>query len=148
MHITSLLGAAALLVAAKASWAGTLLLVFQPAEERGTGARAMVDDGLYDPQRHNVPIPDVALGAHVMAFRAGVIGTRPGLVASSADSMRVVLHGRGGHASMPDRLVDPVVMAASTVLKLQTIVSREIDPWEAAVVTVASIQAGDAENVV
>ena len=148
MHISSLLAAAELLISAKDSWAGTLLLAFQPAEERGTGAQAMVDDGMYDPKKHNVPIPDVALGAHVMPFRAGVIGTRPGLVASSADSMRIVLHGRGGHASMPDRLIDPVVMAASTVMKLQTIVSREIDPWDTAVVTVASIQAGDAENIV
>lgn len=148
MHISTLLGAAELLVSARESWCGTLLLIFQPAEERGTGAKAMVDDGLYDPKKHNVPIPDIVLGAHVMPHRAGVIGTRRGLVASSADSMWVTLHGRGGHASMPDRLVDPITMAASTVLKLQTIVSREVDPWDTAVVTVASIQAGDAENVV
>ncbi|KAK5686732.1 hypothetical protein LTR17_026886 [Elasticomyces elasticus] len=141
MHISSLLAAAELLVSAKDSWSGTLLLAFQPAEERGTGAQAMVDDGMYDPKKHNVPIPD-------MPYRAGVIGTRRGLCASSADSMRIVIHGRGGHASMPDRLIDPVVMAASTVIKLQTIVSREIDPWDTAVVTVASIQAGDAENIV
>lgn len=148
MHITSLLAAAKLLVAAKKSWSGTLLLAFQPAEERGTGAQAMVDDGLYDPKKHAVPIPDVCLGGHVMAFRAGVIGTKRGLIASSADSMRITLHGRGGHASMPDRLIDPVVMAASTVMKLQTIVSREVAPQDSAVVTVASIQAGDAENIV
>jgi len=143
-----LLAAAELLVSARDSWAGTLLLAFQPAEERGTGAQAMVDDGMYDPSKHNVPIPDVCLGGHVMPFRAGTIGTRRGLVANSADSMRITLHGRGGHASMPDRLVDPVVMAASTIMKLQTIVSREVDPWDTAVVTVASVQAGDAENVV
>lgn len=148
MHITSLLAAAHTLVSAKTSWSGTLLLAFQPAEERGTGARAMVDDGMYDPQRHAVPIPDVCLGGHVVPWRAGSLGTRPGLVATSADSMRITLHGRGGHASMPDRLIDPVVMAASTILKLQTIVSREVDPWDTAVVTVASVQAGDAENVV
>ncbi|KAK0907661.1 hypothetical protein LTR02_005374 [Friedmanniomyces endolithicus] len=146
MHITSLLAAAELLVAARESWAGTLVLVFQPAEERGTGAQAMVDDGLYT--THRVPHPDVVLGAHVMPHRAGVIGTRRGLVATSADSVRITLHGRGGHASMPHHLVDPVVMAASTILKLQTIVSREMDPWDTAVVTVASVQAGDAENIV
>ena len=106
----------------------------------------MVDDGLYT--THRVPIPDVCLGAHVMPHRAGVIGTRRGLVATSADSLRITLHGRGGHASMPHHLVDPVVMAASTILKLQTIVSREMDPWDTAVVTVASVQAGDAENIV
>ncbi|EMC97880.1 hypothetical protein BAUCODRAFT_406567 [Baudoinia panamericana UAMH 10762] len=148
MHITALLAAAELLVSAKDSWSGTLLLAFQPAEERGTGAQAMVDDGMYDPKRHAVPIPDVCLGGHVMPMRAGVVGSRRGLMASSADSMRITLHGRGGHASMPSRLVDPIVMAASTVMKLQTIVSREVDPWDTAVVTVASIQAGDAENVV
>lgn len=143
-----LLAAAELLVSARACWAGTLILAFQPAEERGTGAQAMVDDGMYDPSKHNVPIPDVCLGGHVMPFRAGTLGTRRGLVANAADSMRITLHGRGGHASMPDRLVDPVVMAASTIMKLQTIVSREVDPWDTAVVTVASVQAGDAENVV
>lgn len=148
MHITSLLAAAELLNAAKTSWAGTLILAFQPAEERGTGARAMVDDGMYDPKRHNVPIPDVCLGGHVMPFRSGTLGTRRGIIMSSADSLRITLHGRGGHASMPDRLIDPVVMAASTILKLQTIVSREVAPSDSAVVTVASVQAGDAENIV
>lgn len=148
MHITSLLAAAETLYKCKDSWSGTLLLAFQPAEERGTGAQAMVDDGMYDPKKHNVPIPDVCIGGHVMPFRAGVIGTRRGLIATAADSMRITLHGRGGHASMPDRLIDPVVMAASTIMKLQTIVSRECDPWDTAVVTVASVQAGDAENVV
>jgi amidohydrolase len=128
MHISCLLGAAEALVSAREEWAGTLVLIFQPAEERGTGAQAMVDDGLYDPERHGVPVPDIVLGAHVMPHRAGVIGTRRGLLMSAADSMRVTLHGRGGHASMPHRLVDPVVMAASTVMRLQTIVSREVDP--------------------
>ncbi|KAI7481619.1 metal-dependent amidase/aminoacylase/carboxypeptidase [Hortaea werneckii] len=148
MHISSLLAAAETLVSARDSWSGTLLLAFQPAEERGTGAQAMVDDGMYDPKKHAVPVPDICLGGHVVPWRSGVVGSRRGLVATSADSMRVTLHGRGGHASMPDRLIDPVVMAAGVVMKLQTIVSREVDPWDTAVVTVASIQAGDAENVV
>jgi len=148
MHIASLLAAAELLVSAKDNWSGTLLLAFQPAEERGTGAQAMIDDGMYESEKHNVPLPDVCLGAHVMPFRAGVIGTRRGLIASSADSMRVTFHGRGGHASMPDRLIDPVIMAASTTMRLQTIVSREVASDDPAVVTVASIQAGDAENIV
>lgn len=119
MHISCMLGAAEALVSARESWSGTLVLAFQPAEERGTGAQAMVDDGLYDPKRHAVPVPDIVLGAHVMPHRAGVIGTRKGLIMSAADSMRITLHGRGGHASMPHRLVDPVVMAASTVMRLQ-----------------------------
>lgn len=83
-----------------------------------------------------------------MPLRAGTLGTRRGLMATAADSMRITLHGRGGHASMPDRLIDPIVMAASTIMKLQTIVSREVDAWDTAVVTVASIEAGHAENVV
>ncbi|KAK8023606.1 hypothetical protein PG993_011672 [Apiospora rasikravindrae] len=149
MHITCLLGAARILVSSRDAWTGTLVLAFQPAEERGTGAQAMVDDGLYDPQKHAVPIPDVVLGAHVTgAARTGVIGTRRGLMATSADSMRVTLYGRGGHASMPHAAVDPVLMAASAILKLQTIVSRETDPADSAVVTVASVHAGDAENII
>ncbi|EME38848.1 hypothetical protein DOTSEDRAFT_180770 [Dothistroma septosporum NZE10] len=148
MHITCLLAAAQTLVNSKEHWSGTLLLAFQPAEERGTGAQAMIDDGMYDPKRHNVPIPDICIGGHVIPWRAGVLGTKRGLMATSADSMRVTLHGRGGHASMPNKLIDPVVMAASTIMKLQTIVSREVDPADHAVVTVASVQAGDAENIV
>ncbi|KAI5208615.1 hippurate hydrolase [Aureobasidium subglaciale] len=144
IHITSLLAAAELLYKSKDSWSGTLIFCFQPAEEKGQGAQAMVDDGLYD----KVPIPDVVLGGHVMPMRAGTLGTKRGLMASSADSLKVTLHGKGGHASQPHRLVDPVVMAASTVMRLQTIVAREVDPADTAVVTCACIIAGDAENVV
>lgn len=146
MHITCLLGAAAALFSARAYWAGTLVLVFQPAEERGTGAQAMIDDGLY--ARHGVPVPDVVLGAHVMPLRAGRIGTGRGIVATSADSMEVTIHGRGSHASMPHTAVDPIVIAASTIMKLQTLVSRETDPSDTSVITVATIHAGDAENVI
>lgn len=149
MHITCLLAYAELMVSARDRWRGTIVLVFQPAEERGTGAQSMVDDGLYDPDRHNVPIPDVVFSGHVVPARAGVVGIRPGTMASSCDNLRVTFHGRGGHASMPERLVDPVVMACSAVLRLQTLVSREIHPSEHAVVTCASIHSGTAaENVV
>ena len=145
MHTTALLGAARLLKdAAGDQWSGNLVLIFQPAEEQGTGAQAMVDDGLYE----KVPIPDVVLAGHVLPLRAGVIGTRSGLIANSADSMHITLHGRGAHASMPNRSVDPIVMAASAIMKLQTIVSRELDPYEPSVVTVASIHAGDSDNVI
>lgn len=144
MHITCLLGAADALVRLKASWSGTLVLVFQPAEERGTGARAMVDDGLYD----RVPVPDYVLGQHLMPMRAGTVGCRPGVIMAAADSFRVTLFGRGGHGSGPHRTVDPVVMASHLVVRLQTIVSREVDPGETAVVTVGSLQAGHAENVI
>lgn len=148
MHIVCLLGAARLLIGARAAWAGTVVFLFQPAEERGTGAEAMVRDGLYDPERHAVPVPDVVLGGHLVPLRAGVIGTCRGLFATGADSLKVTLHGKGAHASSPHEAVDPIVTASSVVLKLQTIVSREVDPADTAVVTVASVHAEDAENVI
>jgi len=145
MHMTSLLAATQLLTSAQSTWSGTLILLFQPAEEKGAGARRMVEEGkLYD----KIPIPDIVLGGHVMPYRTGTLGTRQGLMASSADSMDITLFGRGGHASQPHRLVDPVVMAASTVMKLQTIRARELAPDEHGVVTIAALQAGEFENVV
>ena len=144
MHITCLLAAAELLHKARNSWKGTLIVLFQPAEERGAGAKAMVADGLYS----KIPVPDIALGAHLMPFRAGVVGTKVGLMASAADSFQITLFGRGGHASQPHRTVDPVVMAAQIVVRLQTIVSREVSPDDAAVVTVGSVQAGMTENII
>lgn len=144
MHITCLLAAAELLVALRGSWSGTLILVFQPAEERGTGARDMVNDGLYD----KVPVPDYVLGQHLMPMRAGTVGCRPGTIMASADSFKVTLYGRGGHGSLPHRTIDPVVMASNLVVRLQNIVSREVDPNEMAVVTVGSLQAGHAENII
>lgn len=144
MHITCLLAAAELLHEARRSWKGTLIVLFQPAEERGAGAKAMVADGLYD----KIPVPDVALGAHLMPYRAGTVGTKVGLMASAADSFKVTLYGRGGHASQPHRTIDPVVMAAQIVVRLQTIVSREVGPDDTAVVTVGSVQAGMTENII
>ncbi|KAF4963963.1 hypothetical protein FSARC_8098 [Fusarium sarcochroum] len=146
IHIVTLLGAAATLFSSRDAWAGTLVLAFQPAEERGTGAQAMVDDGLYT--KHGVPIPDYVLGAHVRPLRAGVIGTRRGLVATSADNFKVTIHGKGSHASMPHTAVDPIAISASAILKLQTIVGREVDPAESSTVTVTSVHAGDAENII
>jgi amidohydrolase len=147
MHISSLLAASELLHSCRNSWAGTLLILFQPNEEHGAGAQAMVDDGLYE-EKHAIPKPDVVLGGHVMPMRAGVVGTRKGAFGSAANSYKAVLYGRGGHGSRPHMAVDPVVMASSTVLKLQTIVSREIDPQEAVVVTVGALHAGETENVI
>lgn len=144
IHVVCLLAAAEVLARTKDAWKGTLILVFQPAEERGCGAQAMVDDGLYD----KVPVPDVVLGQHVMPLRAGKIGSRVGIMMAGADSMKVTMYGRGGHASMPNRTIDPVVMAAATVMRLQTVVSREVDPSGMAVVTVGSLQAGQTENVI
>ncbi|SPO02959.1 related to hippurate hydrolase [Cephalotrichum gorgonifer] len=148
LHMSALLASAKLLHHAREHWSGTLIFAFQPDEENGAGAQAMVDDGLYDPQRHAVPHPDVVLGGHVMPMRAGKIATRAGAFNSTSESLRVTFFGRGAHGAKPHKSVDPVVMASSAVLKLQTIVSREMDPMQVAVVTVGSIQAGIAANVI
>ena len=144
MHVTCLLGAAAELAAARAEWHGTLLLVFQPAEEQGNGAQAMIDDGLYT----RFPVPDIVLGQHVMPLPAGVLGVHGGPAMAGADALRIVLHGTGGHGSRPETTVDPVLMAAATVLRLQGIVSREIAARDAAVITVGSLHAGTAVNII
>jgi amidohydrolase len=144
MHVAWLAGAAARLAAARKVWRGTLMAVFQPAEETAQGAQAMIDDGLFD----RFPRPDVVLGQHVMPAPAGSIGTRAGVITSAADSFEIRMFGRGAHGSMPEASVDPVVMAAATVLRLQTIVSREVAPAQSAVVTIGALQAGTKENVI
>ena len=106
MHVACLLGAVRELAAARGSWSGTLIAVFQPAEELGTGAQAMIDDGLFD----RVGLPDVVLGQHVAPIPAGLIGIRPGPAFAAADGLRVTLYGRGAHGSRPEAGVDPVVM--------------------------------------
>ncbi|HET9647108.1 MAG TPA: amidohydrolase [Microlunatus sp.] len=144
VHVTCLLGAAALMARAREQWAGTLVALFQPAEETADGARAMVEDGLADVLDH----VDVAMAQHVLPFPAGTVGTRPGPTLSAADSMRITVHGRGAHGSMPQAAVDPVVLAAMIVVRLQTVVAREVAPGDTAVVTVGSIQAGTKSNVI
>ena len=144
MHVTWLIGAAQLFSQTKDAWNGTLIMLFQPSEETGKGAQAMVDDGL----TKRFPKPDIILGQHVMVGPAGVIGWVPGTVTSTSDSMEIKLFGRGAHGSMPQASIDPVVMAASVVLRLQTIVSREVAPSSFAVVTVGSLQAGTKDNVI
>src|SRR6476661_8003818 len=144
MHVAWLAGATALLARARREWHGTLMAVFQPAEETAAGAQAMIDDGLFD----RFPKPDVILGQHVMPPAAGAIGGRSGVITSAADSFQIRMFGRGAHGSMPQASIDPVVMAAATVMRLQTIVSREVAPNDAAVVTVGALQAGTKENVI
>jgi hippurate hydrolase len=144
MHVTWLVGAATLLAQARNDWHGTLMAVFQPAEETAAGAQAMIDDGLFE----RFPKPDVVLGQHVMVGPAGAIGGRIGAITSAADSLQIRLFGRGAHGSMPQAAVDPVVMAAAVVMRLQTVVSREVAPAESAVVTVGSLQAGTKGNVI
>jgi amidohydrolase len=144
VHVTALLGAADLLAQGRSAWSGTLVVVFQPAEELGRGARAMIDDGLYD----LVPHPDIVLGQHVAPVSAGLLGVHAGPAFAGTDVVNVRLVGRGGHGSRPEATVDPVVMAASTVMRLQTIVSREVAPADSAVVTVGTLQAGTKENII
>jgi amidohydrolase len=144
VHVTCLLGACAVLSADPSSWSGTLVAVFQPAEELGAGAQAMVDDGLFE----RFGRPAVVLGQHVAPLPAGIIGLRHGAAFAAADSLSIVLHGRGGHGSRPEASVDPVVMAAATVMRLQTIVSRELAGTDTAVVTIGSLQAGTAANII
>ncbi|QYG91482.1 amidohydrolase [Iamia sp. SCSIO 61187] len=144
MHAAWLVGAATVLAHHRDGWAGSLLLVVQPAEELGAGARAMLDDGLYE----RFGRPDVVLGQHAAPAPAGWVLHRAGPMMAASDAVEVVLHGRGGHGSAPQNTVDPAVLAASTVLRLQTIVSREVDPAETAVVTVGRLQVGTKENII
>ncbi|OJU41069.1 MAG: amidohydrolase [Microbacterium sp. 69-10] len=123
MHVTAMIGAVEQLVWERDQWQGTLVVVIQPAEELGAGARAMLDDGALD----RFPKPDIVLGQHVGPLPAGAVGLRPGPQMSASDGLHVVLHGQGGHGSRPDSTIDPVVMAAATIMRLQTIVSREED---------------------
>jgi amidohydrolase len=144
MHVTWLIGAATMFSKSREAWKGTLMAVFQPAEETAQGSQAMIDDGLFK----RFPKPNVILGQHVMSLPAGVIAGRIGVTTSAADSLQIKLFGRGAHGSMPEASVDPVVMAAATVLRLQGIVSREVPPTESAVVTIGVLQAGTKENVI
>ncbi|MEV8274306.1 amidohydrolase [Microbacterium sp. NPDC077184] len=144
MHVASLIGALERLVATKDAWSGTIVAVFQPAEEYGAGSQAMIADGVLD----RFPRPDIVLGQHVTPLPAGTIGVRSGTQMAASDGLTVTLHGRGGHGSRPHATIDPVVMAAATVMRLQTIVSREVDPRDVAVVTVGSIHAGLKNNII
>ncbi|MCF8605820.1 amidohydrolase [Gordonia sp. HY442] len=144
VHVACLLGAAQLLSDGVSDWSGTVVLVFQPAEETGDGARTMLDDRLAE----LVGDVDVAFAQHVLPAPAGHVGTKVGPVLSAADSMRITVYGRGGHGSMPHATIDPVVLAAMIVIRLQTVVSREIPPAEPAVLTVGRLTAGSKSNII
>jgi hippurate hydrolase len=144
-HVTFLLGVAKVMKELKGEWSGTLVLVAQPAEELGTGANAMVKDGLYD----KVPKPEVLVSSHVIPlYPAGAASARAGRRMAGTDQMDVIIHGVGGHGSAPQFAKDPVVMGAMAVLGYQTLISRMVDPQEPAVVTVGAFQSGTVNNVI
>ncbi|RZA32688.1 MAG: amidohydrolase [Lysobacteraceae bacterium] len=145
VHLVSLLGAAQALNDHLQEWSGTFLAVFQPGEENAAGARAMVDAGIVD----RLPRPDVYLGQHVLgSLPGGTVGIRSGPLFSAAASIEIRLHGKGSHGSMPNLGVDPIVLGAAIVTRLQTIVAREVAPRETAVVTVGSFHAGTKSNII
>jgi amidohydrolase len=145
LHMTCFVGTASVLSRTREKWQGTLVMIGQPAEEIGEGAKAMLNDGLYT----RFPKPDYALALHASAeLESGKIGYRPGFVFAGVDSVDVTIRGTGGHGAYPHQTKDPVVLAAQFIMALQTIVSREISPVDSAVVTVGSIHAGTKHNII
>lgn len=144
LHVTWLMGVSRLFSTYKDQWKGTLMVVFQPGEEVGRGAQSMIDDGMME----RFPKPDIILGQHVMVGEAGTVGYRSGAILSAGNSLKVKLFGRGAHGSAPQTSIDPVIMASSTAMRLQTIVSREVAPTETAVLTIGALQAGTKENII
>ncbi|MGC2448465.1 MAG: amidohydrolase [Candidatus Sulfotelmatobacter sp.] len=145
LHMASLLGTAEILARSKDTWHGTLMLIGQPAEETISGASAMIRDGLFT----RFPKPDVAVALHVgNASPAGTVTITPGTYNTNSDSLRITIYGKGGHGAMPHTTIDPIVIAARTILSLQTIASREVKPGELAIVTVGYIRAGTKNNII
>ena len=145
VHITSLVGTARQMVARKDEWSGTLMLIVQPAEERVIGAKAMMDDGLYE----RFGTPDFGLAFHVAAgIEAGMVNIVDGSPYAGADTVDIVIHGIGAHGASPHAGKDPIVLGSQIVLALQTLVSRELPPRQAGVVTVGSFHAGTKHNII
>ncbi len=145
VHMTSLIGSARLLAKLKDRWKGTVVFIAQPAEERGAGARAMLKDGLFT----RFPRPDYCLALHVNAeMPAGSVTAVEGYALANVDSVDITIRGSGGHGAWPHKTRDPIVLAAQTIVALQTIVSRETDPIDSAVVTVGSIHGGTKHNII
>ena len=144
MHVACLLGALELLAGAKSAWSGTIVAIFQPAEEVGSGARKVIADGFFD----RFGVPAVVLGQHVAPLPSGWIGAHAGPAFAAQDQLKVTLYGKGGHGSQPETTIDPVVMAAATIMQWQTIVSRQVAGVDTAVVTVGSCRAGTESNII
>ena len=143
-HVTSAIGAATLLADERRAWSGTVVFLFQPGEETAMGARAMVDDGLWD----RAPRPEVVYGQHVWPGRAGEVEITAGTAMSESDAWTVTVHGRGGHGSRPEDTIDPVLLGAHMVVRIQSVVAREVPAQKSAVVTVATFHAGLKENII
>ena len=145
LHMAAILGTAEIMAHSKNTWHGTLMLIGQPAEETIAGADGMIRDGLFT----RFPKPDVAVALHVgNAESAGTVAITPGVYNTNADSVHIVIYGKGGHGASPHTAIDPIVIAARTILALQTIVSREVKPGEMAIVTVGYMQAGTKNNII
>ena len=145
VHMASMLGTAEIMAHSKSTWHGTLILIGQPAEETIGGAEGMLKDGLFT----RFPKPDIITALHVgNEYPAGVVGIVPRTYDTNSDSVRITIYGKGGHGAMPHKSVDPIVIAARTILALQTIVSREVQPGEMAVVTVGYVHAGTKNNII
>ena len=145
LHMAVFVGTARVLMQLRDRWSGTLMMVAQPAEEKGAGAKALLDDGLFT----RFPVPDYVLALHVAAdLPAGKVGYREGYAMANVDSVDITINGVGGHGAAPHKTRDPVVMGAELIMALQTIVSREINPIEPAVVTVGSIHSGTKHNII
>ena len=145
LHMAAITGTAAIMAAEQKNWHGILILIGQPAEEIIQGAAAMIKDGLFT----RFPRPDVAVAMHVgNQLPAGKVGVTPGVYDTNSDSIRITIYGRGGHGAAPHTTVDPIVIAARTILTLQTIPSREVKPGETAIVTVGYVHAGTKNNII
>jgi hippurate hydrolase len=143
-HMAWWIGSAKALVAMKAQWHGTLIMVGQPAEEVVSGAKAMLDDGLYT----RFPKPDYAFAAHVGSSPTGEVTVKQGATTSASDSVVITFHGQGAHGSMPDKSIDPIVMGARFVEDVQTVISRQKDPQKFGVVTIGAFHAGTVGNII
>jgi hippurate hydrolase len=137
-------GVARTLSALKSQWRGTLMLVAQPAEETGAGARAMLADGLFT----RFPKPDVALALHTDPRPIGTVSYAVGPMTSAANEVQITFKGRGGHGSAPHKALDPVMIAARFIVDVQSVVSRDKDPMEFGVVTIGAMQAGSSGNII
>jgi amidohydrolase len=145
LHMAALVATAAIMAHSKSTWHGTLMLIGQPAEETIGGAKGMIADGVFK----RFPKPDVGVAMHVdNLLPAGQVGITPGIYNTNADSLRITIYGKGGHGAAPHTAIDPIVIAARTILTLQTIASREVRPGEMAVITVGYIQAGTKNNII